>query len=74
MSCNHRSKKCVCFDLSDSKWQVALEDAAFEGGYTLQQIGDLFGFSRMAICKAEHVALDKVRNILANRRITADDV
>lgn len=74
MSCNHRSSRCVCFDLSLPRWKEAMIDAHSNEGYTLEKIGSLFGCTRQAMCKAEHKAIAKMKQLLLERGISAENI
>lgn len=73
--CNHKRKDtCKCYDFDDPRWQELLKQAAMVGGWTLEQIGDVMGTSRMGICTSEKRILAKVEKHLRDRNITDKDV
>jgi hypothetical protein len=72
--CNHKSIKCRCYDLDEPKWNEAKVVAKEKGGMTLEEIGNVMGTTRMAVCLQEKRILAKLRTILEKQRITIDDI
>jgi hypothetical protein len=70
--CTHR-KKCKCFD-DRSYWRPFLDEAAGDGGMTLERMGQIFGTTRMGQCTNVKHAMMKLRGFLDERGIRAEDV
>lgn len=57
---NCDQKACRSFVLNEKSYNCAVL-AAEDGPKTLQEIGDIFGVSRMRICQIEKTILSKLR-------------
>lgn len=72
--CNHQSKKCTCYDFTDPKWKRILQQSRDNDGMTLQEIGDIMGTTRMAICTQEKRLLKKMKDLLKARGLDEETI